>query len=141
MSASSGKSRLKLDMDNRMAWRKVPAGIRIGGAFVALGAVMIVFGVIQLFNGGLLQPFAVTPRFLVILLAAAILGGFATVSKYENSSRLQVIALAVAVILVFASRALPNDPIMLIEQFWLSLWAVTAIICGLIIRRSLMPKA
>jgi len=128
-------------MDNRMAWRKVPAGIRIGGAFVALGAVMIVFGVIQLFNGGLLQPFAVTPRFLVILLAAAILGGFATVSKYENSSRLQVIALAVAVILVFASRALPNDPIILIEQFWLSLWAVTAIICGLIIRRSLMPKA
>lgn len=124
-----------------MAWRKVPAGIRIGGAFVALGAVMIVFGVIQLFSGGLLQPFAVTPRFLVILLAAAILGGFATVSKYENSSRLQVIALAVAVILVFASRALPNDPIMLIEQFWLSLWAVTAIICGLIIRRSLMPKA
>ncbi len=124
-----------------MAWRKVPAGIRIGGAFVALGAVMIVFGVIQLFNGGLLQPFAVTPRFLVILLAAAILGGFATVSKYENSSRLQVIALAVAVILVFASRALPNDPIILIEQFWLSLWAVTAIICGLIIRRSLMPKA
>ncbi|EEW49755.1 hypothetical protein HMPREF0290_1678 [Corynebacterium efficiens YS-314] len=128
-------------MDNRMAWRKVPAGIRIGGAFVALGAVMIVFGVIELFSGGLLQPFAVTPRFLVILLAAAILGGFATVSKYENSSRLQVIALAVAVILVFASRALPNDPIMLIEQFWLSLWAVTAIICGLIIRRSLMPKA
>lgn len=124
-----------------MAWRKVPAGIRIGGAFVALGAVMIVFGVIELFSGGLLQPFAVTPRFLVILLAAAILGGFATVSKYENSSRLQVIALAVAVILVFASRALPNDPIMLIEQFWLSLWAVTAIICGLIIRRSLMPKA
>lgn len=128
-------------MDNRMAWRKVPAGIRIGGAFVALGAVMIVFGVIELFSGGLLQPFAVTPRFLVILLAAAILGGFATVSKYENSSRLQVIALAVAIILVFASRALPNDPIMLIEQFWLSLWAVTAIICGLIIRRSLMPKA
>lgn len=128
-------------MDNRMAWRKVPAGIRIGGAFVALGAVMIVFGVIELFSGGLLQPFAVTPRFLVILLAAAILGGFATVSRYENSSRLQVIALAVAVILVFASRALPNDPIMLIEQFWLSLWAVTAIICGLIIRRSLMPKA
>lgn len=124
-----------------MAWRKVPAGIRIGGAFVALGAVMIVFGVIELFSGGLLQPFAVTPRFLVILLAAAILGGFATVSRYENSSRLQVIALAVAVILVFASRALPNDPIMLIEQFWLSLWAVTAIICGLIIRRSLMPKA
>lgn len=124
-----------------MAWRKVPAGIRIGGAFVALGAVMIVFGVIELFSGGLLQPFAVTPRFLVILLAAAILGGFATVSKYENSSRLQVIALVVAVILVFASRALPNDPIMLIEQFWLSLWAVTAIICGLIIRRSLMPKA
>lgn len=128
-------------MDNRMAWRKVPAGIRIGGAFVALGAVMIVFGVIELFSGGLLQPFAVTPRFLVILLAAAILGGFATVSRYEDSSRLQVIALAVAVILVFASRALPNDPIMLIEQFWLSLWAVTAIICGLIIRRSLMPKA
>lgn len=124
-----------------MAWRKVPAGIRIGGAFVALGAVMIVFGVIELFSGGLLQPFAVTPRFLVILLAAAILGGFATVSRYEDSSRLQVIALAVAVILVFASRALPNDPIMLIEQFWLSLWAVTAIICGLIIRRSLMPKA
>ena len=102
---------------------------------------MIVFGVIELFSGGLLQPFAVTPRFLVILLAAAILGGFATVSRYENSSRLQVIALAVAVILVFASRALPNDPIILIEQFWLSLWAVTAIICGLIIRRSLMPKA
>lgn len=140
MSAASGKSRLKLDMDNRMAWRKVPAGIRIGGAFVALGLVMIVFGVIELFTGGLLQPFAITPRFLMILVAAAILGGFATASRYEQSSKVQVIALAIAVALVFISRALPNDPIMLIEQFWLSLWAVTAIVCGLIIRRSMMPK-
>lgn len=127
-------------MDNRMGWRKVPAGIRIGGAFVALGLVMIVFGVIEFFNGGLLQPFAITPRFLVILVAAAILGGFATVSRFEESSRTQVIALGIAVLLVFVSRALSNDALVLVEQFWLSLWAVTAIICGLVLRRAMMPK-
>lgn len=141
MSAASGKSKLKLNMDERMGWRRVPTAIRVGGAFVALGVVLIVFGVIELVTSGMGAPFAVTPGFLLILLAAVILGGFATVSRYEESSRIQVITLGIAVVLVGLSRFLPNEPLLWVEQFWLSAWAVTAIICGLIMRRAMMPKA
>lgn len=141
MSGASGKSWAKLgNTEGRASWRRVPAGIRIGGAFVALGAVLLVFAAIELFTAGLLQPFAVTPGFLMILVAAVILGGFATTSKYEQSSQTQVISLSVAVALVILGRLLPNEPVALIEQFWLSAWAVAAIVCGLIIRRALLPR-
>lgn len=128
-------------MEGRASWRRVPAGIRIGGAFMALGLVLLVFGVIELFTSGMFQPFPVTARFLLVLVAAAILGAFATTSKYEESSKTQVISLTIAVALVFISRALPNEPIALIEQFWISGWGVAAVICGLVIRRALLPKA
>lgn len=138
MSASSGKSRFR--SGERVGWRRVPVGIRIGGAFVALGAVLLVFAAIELFTGQLIQPFGITAGFLLILVAAVILGGFATTSKYEESSKTQVISLLIAVILVIVSRLLPTTVLMWVEQFWLSAWAVAAILCGLVIRRSLLPK-
>ncbi|WP_080794909.1 hypothetical protein [Corynebacterium pacaense] len=138
MSASSGKSRSK--SGERAGWRRVPAGIRIGGAFVALGAVLLVFAAIELFTGGFMRLFGITAGFLLILVAALILGGFATTSKYEESSRIQVISLLIAVVLVILSRLLPNTVLMWVGQFWLSAWAVVAILCGLFIRRALLPK-
>lgn len=139
---SSDKPWKKLtSMEGRASWRQVPPGIRVGGAFMALGLVLLVFGVIELFTSGMFQPFPITPGFLMILVAAIILGAFATTSKYEKSSKAQVIALAVAVALAFFSVVLPSDPIAMIEQFWISAWGVAALLCGLIIRRALLPKA
>lgn len=142
MSSASGKSLRKLtSLEGRAAWRKVPAGVRIGGAFVALGLVLLVFAAIELFTSGLLAHFVITPGFLMILVAAIILGGFATTSKFEPSSKTQIISLSIAVVLVIASRLLPLVELYVVEQFWLSAWGVAALLCGLVIRRSQMPKS
>ncbi|BAU95878.1 hypothetical protein N24_1616 [Corynebacterium suranareeae] len=142
MSSASGRSLKKLtSLEGRATWRSVPAGIRIGGAFVALGLVLLVFAAIELFTSGMLKTFAITPGFLMILVAAIILGAFATTSKYEPSSKTQIISLSIAVVLVIASRLLPSVELYVVEQFWLSAWGVAALLCGLIIRRSQLPKS
>ncbi|ALC05877.1 hypothetical protein CDES_07320 [Corynebacterium deserti GIMN1.010] len=142
MSSASGRSLKKLtSLEGRASWRRVPAGIRIGGAFMALGLVLLVFAAIELFTSGLLRTFSITPGFLMILIAAIILGAFATTSKYEPSSKTQIISLSVAVLMVIGSRLLPNVELYVVEQFWLSAWGVAALLCGLVIRRSQMPKS
>ncbi|ANE04046.1 hypothetical protein [Corynebacterium crudilactis] len=142
MSSASGKSLKKLtSLEGRATWRSVPAGIRIGGAFVALGLVLLVFAAIALFSTGMLNNFVITPGFLLILVAAIILGAFATTSKYEPSSKTQIISLSIAVIMVIGSRLLPTVELYVVEQFWLSAWGVGALLCGLVIRRAQMPKS
>ncbi|MFP7365754.1 hypothetical protein SFC07_08295 [Corynebacterium callunae] len=142
MSAAKGKFLRNISsLDDRASWRRIPPGIRVGGAFMALGLVLLVFAAIELFTSGILQPFVITPGFLLILCAALILGAFATTSKYEPSSKTQIISLSIAVAMVIASRLLPTTELYVVEQFWLSAWGVAALICGLIIRRSQIPKS
>ena len=117
---------------------RVPAALRVGGAFIALAIALAIFAVVAVFADGWMAPFAVTPRFLAILVAAIILGAFATIRTDQAASRTQVIALVVAVGIVIFSRFIPNDAITTMAQYWLAMYAVFAFLCALIIRRSLM---
>lgn len=108
---------------------------------MALAVVLGIFLIIEWLTNGLNVPFAVTPRFLAIVVAAIILGAFATMSRQQESSRTQVIALVTAIVLVIASRFLPDQALTLMGQPWLLGYVVLALICALIIRRSIMPKA
>ena len=119
---------------------RVPVALRVGGAFMALAIVLIVFTVVSVFLDGWMAPFVVTPSFLVILLAAVILGAFATVRKDQAASRSQVIALIVAVALVILSSFLSTTALYVMAQYWLPMYAVLAFLCALVIRRSLIPK-
>ncbi|AGF72492.1 hypothetical protein [Corynebacterium halotolerans] len=119
---------------------RIPVALRVGGAFMALAIVLLVFTVVSVFLDGWMVPFVVTPSFLVILLAAVIFGAFATVRKDQAASRSQVIALIVAVALVILSRFLPATALYVMAQYWLPMYAVLAFLCGLVIRRSLIPK-
>ncbi|MGD7001271.1 hypothetical protein [Corynebacterium halotolerans] len=118
----------------------VPFPLRVGGAFMALALVLFIFFLMEIVSNGFNVPFAVTPRFLGIVLAAIILGAFATMSRNQESSRTQVIALIIAVLLVITSRFLPNGALTFLGQPWLLGYAVLALICSLVIRRSLTPK-
>jgi len=119
---------------------RVPLALRVGGAFMALAVALLVFTVIAVFGDGWMAPFAVTPRVLVILVAAMILGAFATIRRDQAASRTQVIALVVAVALIIFARLLPNEPLYVMAQYWLPMYAVFAFLCALVIRRSLIPK-
>lgn len=119
---------------------RVPLALRVGGAFMALAVALVIFAVVAVFVDGWMAPFAVTPRFLSILVAAIILGAFATIRADQASSRTQVVALAIAVAIVIFSRFIPNEPLTVMAQYWLAMYAVFAFMCALIIRRSLIPK-
>lgn len=119
---------------------RVPMALRVGGAFMALAVALLIFTVVAVFRDGWMSPFVVTPAFLVILLAAVILGAFATIRTDQAASRTQVIALVVAVALVILSRFLPDTDLYVMGQFWLAMYMVLAVLCALIIRRALLPR-
>ena len=119
---------------------KIPLTIRAGGAFMALAITLALFLLLSILSDGFMAPFAVTPRFLLICVAAIIFGAFATVRKDQAASKAQVIALAVAVILVIISMLLPQQQIYVLSQGWLTLYAVGALVCALILRRAAIPS-
>ncbi|RNE49729.1 hypothetical protein C5L39_01900 [Corynebacterium alimapuense] len=114
--------------------------LRVGGAFMALAVALLVFTVIAVFTDGWMAPFEVTPRFLILLVAAMVVGAFATVRRDQAASRSQVVALIVAVVLVGATRFIPSTVIFVMAQYWLAMYAVFAVMCALILRRSLMSR-
>lgn len=116
----------------------VPASLRVGGAFLAVGITLLIFTFVQVFMAGWMVPFEVDLRFLLILIAAAIIGGFATMQRNQEPSRTQVVALIIALCLVFGGRLIPNPVLMLWDQYWLPMYAFLAIGCGLAIRRAMM---
>lgn len=119
-----------------MSENRVPAAIRIGGAFAALGIVLLIFTFVEVTTVGWLTPFSVTPRFLMILLAAALVGAFATAGVANSRSVGQVAALAVALVLVVAGRLVPNPTLMIMEQWWLPAYGLLALACSLVLRRA-----
>lgn len=114
----------------------VPAGLRVGGAFLGVAAVALLLLVLDVVGGGVGAPFEFTPRVLTILLAGALLGAFATTRRDEPGSRAKVIALIVAVLLVVASRFLPPEPAYATAQHWVLGLVVVAGVCAWLIRRS-----
>ena len=119
----------------------VPLALRAGGAFLALAVTLAIFGVIAWLSDGWAVPFAVTPAFLGICAAAVLFGAFANVNRAQKPSVAQVVALSVAVALIIASQFLANTALGYMGQPWLFMYAVLALVCALVLRRSIMPKA
>ncbi|WP_448854595.1 hypothetical protein [Corynebacterium frankenforstense] len=114
----------------------LPAGLRVGGAFLGVALVALLLLVLDVFGRGVGAPFEFTPRVLTILLAGALLGAFATTRRDEPGSRAKVSALIVAVLLVVASRVMPPEPAYATAQHWVLGLVVVAGVCAWLIRRS-----
>lgn len=112
----------------------IPVQLRVGGAFVALALVFIIHAAMAFVRGEAL--FAFTPQVLSILAATAVFGANATFVRGQRRSRGQVVALAVAVLLVVAGVLAPRAELFVAPTYWLVLWACVAGVCALILRRS-----
>src|SRR5690625_5873585 len=82
----------------------IPIQVRVGGAFMALAAVLFLLALVAVFTDGWGTPFAWTPIRVAIIIAALLVGGFATVRTEQKSSVVQVVALAISVLLIIVSR-------------------------------------
>src|SRR5690625_7721231 len=82
----------------------IPIQVRVGGAFMALAAVLFLLALVAVFTDGWGTPFAWTPIRVAIIIAALLVGGFATVRTDQKSSVVQVVALAIAVLLFIGGR-------------------------------------
>ncbi|CAB0646305.1 hypothetical protein CIP107567_01225 [Corynebacterium diphtheriae] len=79
----------------------VPLGLRVGAAFLAVAMALAIFTFIHILKDGWAEGFHVTARFTLILIAAALVGAFATVNKASRGSVLQLTGLVVALLLIF----------------------------------------
>ncbi|MBV7302614.1 hypothetical protein [Corynebacterium sp. TAE3-ERU2] len=114
----------------------VPPFLRVGGAFLALAIVLALFTLISLITGGLTGFFPVTWGFLLIIVSAMLLGAFGTTHRNEERTTRHIVVLVVAVGLVVFSRFITTEPIYILESWWLPVYATMALICALVIRRT-----
>ena len=102
-----------------------------------LAAVLALFGLVSIFTDGWGATFEWTWRRLAIVGAALLVGAFSTQRRDQRGSREQIIALVLALVLIIASRALPNTVLTTMGQYVVFLYAVAAGLCAVIIRRTL----
>lgn len=114
----------------------IPAALRVGGAFMLLAAVLALFGLVSIFTDGWGATFEWTWRRLAIVGAALLVGAFSTQRRDQRGSREQIVALVLALVLIIASRALPNTVLTTMGQYVVFLYAVAAGLCAVIIRRT-----
>ncbi|WJZ02663.1 hypothetical protein [Corynebacterium freiburgense] len=119
-----------------MSENHVPSTIRIGGAFAALGIVLLIFTFVEVATTGWMVPFQLTPRFLMILAAAALVGGFATAGVANKRGIGQVVALVIALLLVVGGRLVPNPVLTVMDQWWLPAYGLLALGCSVVIRQA-----
>ena len=112
----------------------VPVQLRVGGAFMGIALVLVLYAVLALLRGD--AAFPVTPQVLSIIVAVAIVGAFATYNTKQEGSRTQVGALIVAVVLIGLGFIAPDTEFMVTTPFWLIGWALAAGLCAVVLRRS-----
>lgn len=112
----------------------VPVQLRVGGAFMGIALVLVLYAVLALLRGD--AAFPVTPQVLSIIVAVAIVGAFATYNTKQGGSRTQVGALIVAVVLIGLGFIAPDTELMATTPFWLIGWALAAGLCAVVLRRS-----
>ena len=112
----------------------VPVQLRVGGAFMGIALVLVLYAVLALLRGD--AAFPVTPQVLSIIVAVAIVGAFATYNTKQEGSRTQVGALIVAVVLIGLGFIAPDTELMATTPFWLIGWALAAGLCAVVLRRS-----
>ena len=112
----------------------VPVQLRVGGAFMGIALVLVLYAVLALLRGD--AAFPVTPQVLSIIVAVAIVGAFATYNTKQEGSRTQVGALLAAVVLIGLGFIAPDTEMMATTPFWLIGWALAAGLCAVVLRRS-----
>lgn len=112
----------------------VPIQLRAGGAFITLAAALFLFTVLTLLRGE--ELFAMTLQTVTVLIAAVIIGAFATVSTSQEGSRTQVGALIVALVLIGLGVALPTYTLFYTQAYWPALWGIGSLLCAIVLRRT-----
>lgn len=108
---------------------------------MALALTLFIMAIVAMITEGINTPFEFTWPRVAIVVAALIVGAFATIRTDQKSSRTQVIALVVAVALIIASRFVPHTVLTVMGQYWLLMYGAAALLCALVIRRAMIPKA
>lgn len=116
-----------------------PLQLRVGGAFITLAAALFLFTILSVLRGE--ELFALTLQTLTVLIAAVIIGAFATVSTSHEGSRTQVAALMIALVLIGLGVALPTHTLFYTQTYWPALWGVAALLCAIVLRRTTRPRA
>lgn len=111
-----------------------PIQLRAGGAFITLAAALFLFTVLSVLRGD--ELFAMTLQTLTVIVAAIIIGAFATVSTSQEGSRTQVIALIIALVLIGLGVALPTFTLFYTQAYWPALWGIGALLCAVVLRRT-----
>ncbi|MCK7660483.1 hypothetical protein [Corynebacterium antarcticum] len=119
--------------------KAVPPALRVGGVFIALAIVLALWTFLEVVLNGWMAPFHVTTRFLLICVAAIIIGGSATSGRTQYVTMGRVVTLGVALTLIVLSRVLPNATFMVMGQYWLPSYAIVSLLAGLIIKRQMIP--
>lgn len=112
----------------------VPVQLRVGGAFMGIALVLVLYAVLALLRGD--AAFPVTPQVLSIIVAVDIVGAFATYNTKQEGSRTQVGALLAAVVLIGLGFIAPDTELITTTPFWLIGWALAAGLCAVVLRRS-----
>ncbi|WJY89754.1 hypothetical protein [Corynebacterium confusum] len=119
----------------------IPLQLRVGGAFIAVALVLVIMTFVAVLTEGWMSPFVWTPARVALVVAALIIGAFATIRKDQRPSIAQVVALGAAVLTIIASRFLPSAELAVMGQWWLLIYAGLALVCALVLRRSLAPRS
>ncbi|WP_394280591.1 hypothetical protein [Corynebacterium sp.] len=112
----------------------IPIPLRVGGAFMSLAVVLIVQAVVAFISGGI---FEITVGSVLVWVAALIFGAFATQRRDQPGSRSQVIALVTALVLIIISVVTPTIVLTTTAAYWIAAYAAMAVVCALILRRSI----
>lgn len=119
----------------------IPLQLRVGGSFIAVALVLVIMTFVAVLTEGWMSPFVWTPARVALVVAALIIGAFATIRKDQRPSVAQVAALGGAVLIIIASRFLPTAQLAVMGQWWLLIYAGLALVCALALRRSLAPRS
>ena len=119
----------------------IPLQLRVGGAFIAVALVLVIMTIVAVLTEGWMSPFVWTPARVALVVAALIIGAFATIRKDQRPRITQVVALGGAVLIIIASRFLPSAELAVMGQWWLLIYAGLALVCALVLRRSLAPRS
>lgn len=113
----------------------VPIQMRAGGAFIALAVVLVILAVIAFFTGNALFTF--TPATVLICIAALLFGAFVVISPDGKGTRTRFAAQLLATLLIIVSLFIPDTALFVTQTYWLVLWAGAAVLCALVLRRSI----
>lgn len=112
----------------------VPGQIRVGGGFLGIALVLVLYAVLAPLRGD--ATFSITPQVFSVIAAVAIVGAFATYNTNQAGSRTRVGALLAAVMLIGLGFNAPDASLMVTTPFWLIGWALSAGLCAVVLRRS-----